>query len=568
MAGTVQNFSKVACRRTAAECSTQKALKPAVLPRQLRASKNASAAKMSSRQAMSVLCTATAEAHSVGDFKTALFDTDAADMAGEIEYVLKGGRDRFPKLKEAFKGIKTIGVIGWGSQGPAQAQNLRDSVKEVGLDITVKIGLRANSASVKEAEECGFTAENGTLGEVFEVIPEADLLLLLISDGAQAKLYPRILAAMKPGATLGLSHGFLLGVMKNENADFRPDIDVIAVCPKGMGPSVRRLYEQGKTVNGAGINASFAVHQDYTGRATDIALGWSLALGSPFTFATTLEMEYRSDIYGERGILLGGVHGIVESLFRRYTAQGMSEEDAFKNTVESITGPITKVISTKGIKAVYEGLDEAGKKEFMTAYSACYMPTKDIHYECYEDVQSGAELLSVTNAVARFDQFPMKNIEGTRMWAVGKKVRAERVESEIPIHPFTAGVYCAMMMSQIDTLREKGHSYSEVCNESVIEAVDSLNPYMHARGVAFMVDNCSHTARLGARKWAPRFDYILDQRAYCAVDDGLEIDSELESQFLNNPVHQALEVCASMRPSVDISISAEGDDGAGGARDY
>ena len=153
-----------------------------------------------------------------------------------------------------------------------------------------------------------FTEEKGTLGETFDVISKSDLVhKLLISDAAQAKMYPRILAAMKPGSTLGLSHGFLLGVMKSEGAEFRNDINVVLVAPKGMGPSVRRLCRQGKEVNGSGINASFAVHQDATGDATDVALGWSIALGSPFTFATTLEMEYRSDIFGERGILLGGV---------------------------------------------------------------------------------------------------------------------------------------------------------------------------------------------------------------------------------------------------------------------
>merc|ERR1712070_101644 len=211
-------------------------------------------------------------------------------------------------------------------------------------------------------------------------------------------------------------------------------------------------------------------------------------------------------------------------------------------------------------------LSEEGKKEFMIAYSTSYMPCKDIHYECYEDVQSGAEIQSVTDAVARFDKFPMQNIEGTRMWAVGKKVRAERVEADIPIHPFTAGGYCAMMMSQIDTLREKGHSYSEVCNESVIEAVDSLNPYMHARGVAFMVDNCSFTARLGTRKWGPRFDYILDQQAYVAVDNGQQVDEELKTQFLNSTAHAALAVCSELRPSVDISVSTDEAVGAGKAR--
>ena len=81
------------------------------------------------------------------------------------------------------------------------------------------------------------------------------------------------------------------------------------------------------------------------------------------------------------------------------------------------------------------------------------------------------------------------------------------------MNPTTAGVYIAMMMAQIDVLKRNGHSYSEIVNESVIEAVDSLCPYMHHKGVAFMVDNCSTTARLGSRKWAPRFDYILEQLA-------------------------------------------------------
>lgn len=113
--------------------------------------------------------------------------------------------------------------------------------------------------------------------------------------------------------------------------------------------------------------------------------------------------------------------------------------------------------------------------------------------------------------------------------------------------------------NQIEILRKKGHSYSEIINESVIEAVDSLNPFMHARGVAFMVDNCSTTARLGSRKWAPRFDYILTQQALVAVDNNTPINRDLISNFLSDPVHGATEVCAQLRPSVDISVTADAD---------
>lgn len=500
------------------------------------------------------------------DFESSIFNKEKITLSGHDEYIVRGGRNLFPLLPDAFKGVKQIGVIGWGSQAPAQAQNLKDSLTEAKSDIVVKIGLRKGSRSFAEARAAGFSEENGTLGEMWETISESDLVLLLISDSAQADNYEKVFSHMKPNSILGLSHGFLLGHLQSLGQDFPKNISVIAVCPKGMGPSVRRLYVQGKEVNGAGINSSFAVHQDVDGRATNVALAWSVALGSPFTFATTLEQEYKSDIFGERGILLGAVHGIVECLFRRYTDNGMSEDLAYKNTVECITGVISKTISTKGMLSLYNSLSEEGKKEFQAAYSASFYPCMDILYECYEDVASGSEIRSVVLAGRRFYEkeglpaFPMGNIDQTRMWRIGEKVRAVRPAGDLgPLYPFTAGVYVALMMAQIEILRKKGHSYSEIINESVIEAVDSLNPFMHARGVSFMVDNCSTTARLGSRKWAPRFDYILNQQAMVAVDNGASINQDLISNFLSDPVHEAIGVCAQLRPSVDISVTADAD---------
>merc|ERR1712157_670291 len=338
---------------------------------------------------------------------------------------------------------------------------------------------------------------------------------------------------------------------------FPDNIDVIAVCPKGMGPSVRRLYEQGKEVNGAGINSSFGVHQDVSGRATEIALGWGIALGSPFMFETTLRSEYKSDIYGERGILLGAVHGIVEALFRRFVRQGMSPEEAFLESSESITGNIVKIISTQGIKAVYDKLNDEDKKVFETAYSAAYMPSKEILQEIYDEVSSGNEIRTVIMQGQRIAKYPVGKIDGTFTWQIGEEVRATRDEDSIPLNPFTAGVYIATMMATLDVLLEAGHPYSEVVNESVIEAVDSLCPYMHYRGVAFMVDNCSFTAKTGSRKWAPRFDYILDQLAYTAVDNGVAVNEDLISDFESHRIHGAVEECCKLRPPVDISLFAE-----------
>ena len=123
-----------------------------------------------------------------------------------------------------------------------------------------------------------------------------------------------------------------------------------------------------------------------------------------------------------------------------------------------------------------------------------------------------------------------------------------------PLIPFTAGVYLATMMAQIDILFEKGHPYSEIANESVIEAVDSLNPYMHARGVGYMVDNCSTTARLGARKWAPRFDYLISN----ALESNVAMDNTRASQLIANfkyhNIHGILKTCAALRPSVNIFV--------------
>src|SRR5579862_5195901 len=193
-------------------------------------------------------------------FASDVFAVETIELDGVRESFLRGGRHLFRLLPKAFEGISQIGVIGWGSQGPAQAQNLRESLE--GTGIRVVVGLRAGSESLAEARAAGFTEGNGTLGEMFDVIRSSDLAILLISDAAQAALYREVFKALRPGATLGLSHGFLLGYLETIGETFPEDVNVIAVCPKGMGPSVRRLYEQGRDVDGAGINSSFAVQQD------------------------------------------------------------------------------------------------------------------------------------------------------------------------------------------------------------------------------------------------------------------------------------------------------------------
>ena len=271
---------------------------------------------------------------------------------------------------------------------------------------------------------------------------------------------------------------------------------------------------------------------------------------------TTLEDEYRSDIYGERGVLLGAVHGIVESLYRYFVMEnGLNEKVAFESAVETITGELSSIISKFGIKAVRDKLPLGAYPDFDRAYSSAYPAFLPILHEIYDEVASGNEIRSVVMAGKRLVRFPMTTIDNTKMWQVGVTARAVRANQlqNAGYDPFVAGIYCAIMMAQIDVLREHGHCWSEICNESVIEAVDSLNPYMHARGVAYMVDNCSTTARLGTRKWGPRFDHAVMQTVIPAIIDG-KVNDQLMDDFAHHEVHGALSVCATMRPPVDIAV--------------
>ncbi|WP_062212951.1 ketol-acid reductoisomerase [Streptomyces sp. NBRC 109706] len=483
-------------------------------------------------------------------FTSAIFSPETMDVPGGRETILRGGRHLFPLLPRALAGIERIGVIGWGPQGRAQARNLRDSL--AGTDIGVTVGLRPNSASAADARAHGFTEENGTLGDWIDVAGGSDLLVLLIADAALANHHQKLFDALKPGATIGLSHGFLLGHLRSVAGDFPAGHGVIAVCPKGMGDSVRRLYEQGAEINGAGINSSFAVHADPDGKAVDRALGWSVALGSPYTFRTTLESEYRSDIVGERAILLGAVHGLVEALYRHHRLAGDDPITAYERSCENVTGPIAHAISREGLRAVRQRLAPADREIFDRAYGAAYRPARDLVAEIYDEVADGTELRGVVLAEQRLVTRPMAGISGSPMWRQAEAVRARRGERELSVDPFTAGLFVATMVGQIDEFAERGHPWSEIVNESVIEAVDSLLPYMHARDVAHMVDNCSQTARLGSRRWGPRFQSAYEQIAFPAAERAA--DPALIDAFTEHPVHEALASAARLRPSVDVFV--------------
>jgi len=141
------------------------------------------------------------------------------------------------------------------------------------------------------------------------------------------------------------------------------------------------------------------------------------------------------------------------------------------------------------------------------------------------------------------------------MWSVGQDIRQQRDELDVTIEPLTAGVFCGALMTQVDTFQRAGHPWSEIANESIIELVDSLIPYMHARGIAYMVDNCSTTARLGARKWGPRFEAAITQQVFPALDAAGQHDETLIDQLDEHPIHEVLAKISDYRPSLDIAVS-------------
>jgi ketol-acid reductoisomerase len=484
---------------------------------------------------------------------SSVFKLEPLPTSQGVEQIVRGSRLLFPKLKDAFEGIRTIVVVGWGSQGPAQAQNLRDTLRSIGSNIVVKVALRNGSEHRDAARAAGFqvSCELGeeTLGSIEEVVPQGDMVLLLISDGAQTEHWKYITGLMKPGSTLGLSHGFLLGHLETQKEKLRDDINVILVAPKGMGDSVRRIYLQGQEVDGAGINSSVAVEQDVNGRAYDYAIGWSIAIGSPVTFFTTMRNEYVSDLTGERGMLLGTVWGMVEAIYAFFLST-MRPDEAFLASAKGLTSTVVRGISELGLKGFYESLTPSQKEQFRKGYFASILRASGVIDQIYNSVSGGQEVREVVVATERLKTEKMSEIETSDMWKVA--AREGLYSRDVPMSDplaFAAGMYVGGLMAGIDVLIARGHSVSEAINEQLIEGLDSLMPYMDKRGLRAMVEGCSVTARLGTRKWGP-----VAEKAFSAGlrDEAQEFDF---SQFLNSPIHGDVAACFALRPTVKLILN-------------
>jgi len=481
-------------------------------------------------------------------FGTNTFITNQIVLNNRTETIIKNSIINKSKIEEGFKDIQSIGIIGWGSQASAQTLNIIDSLKDTYID--VRVGLRENSTSINDVKKNGLTFKNDKLGEMYDVVAKSDLVICLVSDYAQVNIYQKLFKKMKPGSTLGLSHGFLLGHFDHNMIKFPDNINVVMVAPKGMGPSVRKSF-----LEGGGINSSATVHQDYNGLAEDHAIAWALSIGSPYIFETTMRDEYVSDIFGERGILLGALYGMSEYLFRNINESGVTKKKSYELTAYNITGTINRYIKANGIKNLYTDMDIDNKKLFLSTYTNTYYPAKELLQEIYDEVKSGNEINSVVLAGKRLRQYPIGNIDTTPMWRIEKEYRSEL--DDHPIQPTVAGVYIGTMMAQIDILMENGHNPSEIVNESIIEATDSLNPYLYDKGISHMIDNCSVTARLGARKWGPRFDYLYSQNNILGTKNyktmgEVEKTFILMDNFTNHPIHNCLDTVKNLTPGQPI----------------
>lgn len=484
---------------------------------------------------------------------------------GPGEIVVLGGKGKYPLVAQVFDnaGIKKIAVIGWGSQGPAQAQNLRDTLKYINRsDIKVCVGLRSDSKSIPAAKAAGFTSEDGTLGDPYKLASESDLIICLVADGGMVDIYDEILSAAKPGAIIGISHGFIVGHLKSFNGFLPMDHDLIMVAPKGMGPSVRKLYVQGLETDGAGINSSVAVHTSDPKRfelVREVANAWSVAIGSPVTFGTDFISEVTSDLFGERAILLGGLWGITEALYDYFflTRGNLPAAEAFKLAVTGLTGTVTKKIAELGIDGFYKSLTPSQKVQFDRAYAIGYPVCDKIHGDIYQSVASLDEIKDVIVATQRLKKEKMKSVEATGdMWRYAEQ--GKWYGQKVPMSDdlaFTAGIYIGAMMAQLHTLIHHGHPVSETINESLIEAIDSLTPYMHSRGVAFMVHNCSTTAQLGALKWGPKYrDALIEMFKHPERELKDKDLARVMKTLQDADLHADIKLCFGLRPSVNIDV--------------
>lgn len=348
------------------------------------------------------------------------------DFGGAKENVVT--RQEFSMRKaRAVLQKETIAVIGYGVQGPAQSLNMRDN----GFNVIVGQA-QAFKKDWDRAKSDGWVPGK-TLFEIEEAAERGTIIQVLISDAAQRIIWPRIKKHLKPGDALYFSHGFSI-VYRNQTGVIPPDyVDVIMVAPKGSGTSVRRNF-----LSGAGINSSYAVAQDATGRAEERCLALGIAVGSGYLFPTTFEHEVFSDLTGERGVLMGALAGIMEAQYDTLRAHGHSPSEAFNETVEELTQSLIRLVDENGMDWMYRNCSataQRGALDWKPKFRKAVMP---VFRELYRRVKSGVETRRVISICGQKDygqrlEKELGAMRDSEMWRAGAAVRSLRPKEKARI---------------------------------------------------------------------------------------------------------------------------------------
>ena len=343
------------------------------------------------------------------------------NFGGIEEEVITSEEFSLDKAREVLKD-EIVVVLGYGVQGPGQALNMKDN------GINVIVGQREKSKSWDRAVEDGFVPGE-TLFPIEEAARKGTVIQYLLSDAGQVAVWPNVKKCLSKGDALYFSHGFSIVYKDQTNIVPPEDVDIILVAPKGSGRTVRTNF-----LDGSGINSSFAIHQDFTGRAKERALALGIVIGSGYLFPTTFEKEVHSDLTGERGVLMGCLAGVMEAQYNVLRKHGHTPSEAFNETVEELTQSLIRLVAQNGMDWMYANCSttaQRGALDWKPKFRDAVAPLFD---ELYERVVSGVETKRVLEANSAPDyreklEKELDVIKNSEMWQAGAAVRALRPEN-------------------------------------------------------------------------------------------------------------------------------------------
>lgn len=343
------------------------------------------------------------------------------DFGGTIEEVITSEEFTLQQAREVLEN-ETVAVLGYGVQGPGQALNMRDN------GISVMVGQREGTASWDKAVADGFVPGE-TLLPIEEAARKATIIQYLLSDAGQVAMWPTIKDCLNEGDALYFSHGF--GIVYRDQTGIVPpeNVDVILAAPKGSGTTVRTNF-----LDGSGINSSFAVHQDFTGRAKERTLALGIAIGSGYLFPTTFEKEVYSDLTGERGILMGGLAGVMEAQYNVLRKNGHSPSEAFNETVEELTQSLIRLVAQNGMDWMYANCSTTAQRGALDWAPRFRDAVAPVFEQLYESVTTGEETRRTLTCNSAPDyreklNAELKAIHDSEMWQAGAAVRSLRPEN-------------------------------------------------------------------------------------------------------------------------------------------